>query len=47
MAARTVETPADTVDIMPTLAAMIGLPVASGSVDGILPMSGAVLRELS
>ncbi|HWU91983.1 MAG TPA: alkaline phosphatase family protein, partial [Sphingomicrobium sp.] len=35
MAARTVETPADTVDIMPTLAAIIGLPVASGSVDGI------------
>jgi arylsulfatase A-like enzyme len=31
---RTVDTPAQTVDIMPTLAAMIGLPVAPGSVDG-------------
>ena len=26
--------PADTVDIMPTLSAMIGLPVAPGSIDG-------------
>jgi hypothetical protein len=26
--------PADTVDIMPTLSAMIGLPVAAGSIDG-------------
>ncbi|MEA3057901.1 MAG: hypothetical protein QOF34_716, partial [Sphingomonadales bacterium] len=30
----TVETPVDTVDIMPTLATMIGLPVAPGSIDG-------------
>jgi predicted AlkP superfamily pyrophosphatase or phosphodiesterase len=31
---RTVEAPAETVDIMPTLAAMIDLPVAPQSVDG-------------
>jgi len=30
----TVETPVETTDIMPTLAAMIGLPVAPGSIDG-------------
>jgi predicted AlkP superfamily pyrophosphatase or phosphodiesterase len=30
----TVEAPAETVDIMPTLAAIIALPVAAGSVDG-------------
>ena len=30
----TVEASADTVDIMPTLAAMIGLPIASSSIDG-------------
>ena len=30
----TVMAPADTVDIMPTLAALIGLPVAAGSIDG-------------
>jgi predicted AlkP superfamily pyrophosphatase or phosphodiesterase len=30
----TVETPADTTDIMPTLAAMIGLPLAPASIDG-------------
>ncbi|HEX5238090.1 MAG TPA: alkaline phosphatase family protein [Sphingomicrobium sp.] len=30
----TVMAPADTVDIMPTLAALIGLPVAQGSIDG-------------
>jgi predicted AlkP superfamily pyrophosphatase or phosphodiesterase len=30
----TVEAPADTVDIMPTLAAMIGLTVIPGSIDG-------------
>ena len=30
----TVTTPVDTVDIMPTLAALIGLPLAPGSVDG-------------
>jgi arylsulfatase A-like enzyme len=30
----TVETPVETTDIMPTLAAMIGLPVATGSIDG-------------
>ena len=30
----TVTAPADTVDIMPTLAALIGLPLARGSVDG-------------
>ena len=30
----TVDASADTVDIMPTLAAMIGLPIAAGSVDG-------------
>jgi hypothetical protein len=30
----TVQAPADTVDIMPTLAALIGLPLAPGSVDG-------------
>jgi len=29
-----VTAPADTVDIMPTLAALIDLPLASGSVDG-------------
>jgi arylsulfatase A-like enzyme len=29
-----VETSADTVDIMPTLAAMIGLPLSPGSIDG-------------
>ncbi len=30
----TVDTPAETTDIMPTLAAMIGLPVVPGSIDG-------------
>jgi hypothetical protein len=30
----TVTAPADTVDIMPTLAALIELPIAAGSVDG-------------
>ena len=30
----TVNAPADTVDIMPTLAALVGLPLAPGSVDG-------------
>jgi predicted AlkP superfamily pyrophosphatase or phosphodiesterase len=30
----TVETPAETTDILPTLAAMIGLPVVPGSIDG-------------
>lgn len=30
----TVNAPVDTVDIMPTLAALIGLPLANGSVDG-------------
>jgi predicted AlkP superfamily pyrophosphatase or phosphodiesterase len=30
----TVQAPAETVDIMPTLAALIGLPLAAGSVDG-------------
>jgi predicted AlkP superfamily pyrophosphatase or phosphodiesterase len=30
----TVDAPADTADIMPTLAALIGLPVASSSIDG-------------
>jgi hypothetical protein len=30
----TVQAPAETVDIMPTLAALIGLPVGAGSVDG-------------
>ena len=30
----TVNTPADTVDIMPTLAALIDLPLAPGTVDG-------------
>jgi len=34
MAAAPTDVPADTVDIMPTLAAEIGLPVAPGSVDG-------------
>ena len=29
-----VTAPADTVDIMPTLAALVGLPIAPGSVDG-------------
>jgi predicted AlkP superfamily pyrophosphatase or phosphodiesterase len=34
--------PVETVDIMPTLAAMIGLPLESGSVDGkCLPVAGA------
>jgi hypothetical protein len=33
-AGATVETPVETTDIMPTLAAMIGLPVAPGSIDG-------------
>ncbi|MEO6224833.1 MAG: alkaline phosphatase family protein [Sphingomicrobium sp.] len=32
--ARTIDRPVDTVDIMPTLAAMIGLPIAQGSIDG-------------
>ena len=32
--ARTVGAPADTVDILPTLAAMIGLRIAPGSIDG-------------
>jgi predicted AlkP superfamily pyrophosphatase or phosphodiesterase len=32
--AATIETPVDTVDIMPTLSAMIGLDVSAGSVDG-------------
>ena len=31
----TVDTPADTVDIMPTVAAMTGVPIARGSVDGV------------
>ena len=31
---RTVDTPAETVDIMPTLAALIRFPLAAGSVDG-------------
>ena len=31
---RTIDTPVETVDIMPTLAAMIELPLAAGSVDG-------------
>jgi arylsulfatase A-like enzyme len=30
----TVQLPADTVDIMPTLASLIELPLAAGSVDG-------------
>jgi predicted AlkP superfamily pyrophosphatase or phosphodiesterase len=30
----TVDTPAETTDIMPTLAAMIGLPIIPGSIDG-------------
>lgn len=30
----TIQTPVDTVDIMPTLAGMIGLPVQPGSIDG-------------
>jgi arylsulfatase A-like enzyme len=30
----TVDTPVETTDIMPTLAAMIGFPVATGSIDG-------------
>ena len=30
----TIQAPVETVDIMPTLAALIGLPVAAGSVDG-------------
>jgi predicted AlkP superfamily pyrophosphatase or phosphodiesterase len=30
----TVQVPAETVDIMPTLAALIELPVAAGSIDG-------------
>jgi arylsulfatase A-like enzyme len=34
MHARSANTPADTVDILPTLAAMLGLPIAPGSVDG-------------
>jgi predicted AlkP superfamily pyrophosphatase or phosphodiesterase len=39
-----VETPADTVDIMPTLASMIGLDVAPGSVDGhCLPGAAGVV----
>jgi hypothetical protein len=42
----TVETPVETTDIMPTLAAMIGLPVASGSVDGkCLPSVAACPAE--
>jgi arylsulfatase A-like enzyme len=34
MAPLAAERPADTVDIMPTLAAMLGVPLAPGSVDG-------------
>jgi arylsulfatase A-like enzyme len=30
----TLQVPAETVDIMPTLAALVGLQVAAGSVDG-------------
>jgi predicted AlkP superfamily pyrophosphatase or phosphodiesterase len=33
-AGKTIDAPADTVDIMPTLAALLGLDVAAGSVDG-------------
>ena len=35
MQARTVDAAADTVDIVPTLAAMLGLPLADGAVDGV------------
>jgi Arylsulfatase A and related enzymes len=34
MAASTRQEPVETVDIMPTLAAMIGVPLAAGSIDG-------------
>jgi arylsulfatase A-like enzyme len=34
MRAETRQEPIKTVDIMPTLAAMIGLPIAPGSIDG-------------
>ncbi len=42
----TVETPADTTDIMPTLAAMIGLPLAPASIDGhcLADVSGVVCQ---
>jgi hypothetical protein len=42
----TVEGPADTVDIMPTLAAMIGLTVIPGSIDGhcLAAVSGVVCQ---
>ena len=40
-AAAASEQPVETVDIMPTLAAMIGLPVKAGTVDGkCLPAAG-------
>jgi len=44
----TVTAPADTVDIMPTLAALIDLPIAPGSVDGhCLDGTPAFCQELS
>ena len=45
----TVETPVETTDIMPTLAAMIGLPVAAGSIDGhcLAGVPGVVCRSLT
>ncbi len=46
-AARTVEWPVESIDIMPTIASMIGLPVAPGSVDGHClpePMGAACKR---
>ena len=41
VAARSTDQPVETVDIMPTLAAMIGVPVDKGSIDGeCLPAAG-------
>ena len=46
MTPRTFDVPADTVDIMPTLAAVLGLPVAPGSVDGtcLAAVAGALCK---
>jgi arylsulfatase A-like enzyme len=52
LAGSTIQKPADTVDIMPTLAAQIGFDLAPGSVDGhclpeaaSCPASGALPAE--
>jgi len=52
IAATTRDDPVETVDIMPTLAAMIGVPLSPGAVDGkclpgvtVCPVAGAVAAE--